>query len=443
MSRLFDFLLTRRFFYLFSLIVVAQTSLYFFENMQWIMGILWATLIGITLMDLLLLGLLFPRLEYHRERKERMYLGDDNKVSATVTVKSWLPFYWFFEWNEGTPELIPTNKVSKSGRLTKTSTLDYKVRPLERGIFHFGETYFFLRSVLGFVERRFIFRQEDSFMVYPSVIQMKKYELLVFQENKTASGIKRIRRLGTATEFEQIRNYVPGDELKTINWKATGRRNELMVNQYQDEKSQSVYCIVDKSRTMQLEFDGLTLLDHAVNASLVFSNICLLKGDKIGLVTFSDKMGTQLPAERSPGQMKRILDALYNQKTQFKDSNFELLQLSVRQKIKTRSLLLLFTNFENEFALRRALPYLNQLNKKHLLVVVFFQNNALKEMAYQLPTNNVELYSGIVAERMMTLKSRMARELKQYGIQSIITQPQDLSVSVINKYLELKSRGRF
>jgi uncharacterized protein (DUF58 family) len=249
--------------------------------------------------------------------------------------------------------------------------------------------------------------------------------------------------LGNATEFEQIRNYVAGDELKTINWKATSRKNELMVNQYQDEKSQPIYCIIDKSRTMQMEFNGLTLLDHSINSTLVFSNICLLKGDKFGLLTFSDKMGSQLPADKSSTQMKRIMDLLYDQKTKFKDANFELLQSVVRQKIKTRSLILLFSNFENEFAMRRALPYLIQMNKKHLLVVVFFQNSDLKELAYNRSYNVRDLYTSVVAERMITMKARMAREMKQFGIQTILTNPEELSANVINKYLELKARGRF
>jgi uncharacterized protein (DUF58 family) len=270
---------------------------------------------------------------------------------------------------------------------------------------------------------------------------MKKYELLVFQQQKTSSGIKRIRRLGNAKEFEQIRNYVQGDELKTINWKATSRKMELMVNQYQDEKSQHVYCIVDKSRTMQLEFEGLSLLDYSINSSLVFANICLLKGDKFGLFTFSDKVGTQIPADRNSSQMKMVMDALYNQKTKFKDANFELMQSTIRQKIKTRSMLLLFTNFENEFAMRRALPYLQQINKKHLLVVVFFQNAELKKLAFATPTSLNQLYTGVIAERMITMKARMARELKQYGIQTILTSPEELSAGVINKYLELKAKG--
>jgi uncharacterized protein (DUF58 family) len=214
-----------------------------------------------------------------------------------------------------------------------------------------------------------------------------------------------------------------------------------MVNQYQEEKSQSIYCIIDKSRNMQMEFEGLTMLDYSINASLVFSNIALRKGDKAGLITYSDKIGTLLPAERSGGQMRRIQEALYNQKTLYKEGNYDLLYQSVRRTIRSRSLLVLFTNFETEFSMRRALPMLRKLNQKHILVVVFFENSELQDLAFKQPTNVLEVYQGVVAERMISLKAKMARELKQNGIQTVLTLPENLSVNTINKYLELKAKG--
>jgi uncharacterized protein (DUF58 family) len=199
---------------------------------------------------------------------------------------------------------------------------------------------------------------------------MKKYELMLFQQSKVQSGIKRIRRIGMTKEFEQIRNYVQGDEIKSINWKATSRKNELMVNQYQEEKAQNIYCIVDKGRVMQMQSDGLTMLDYSINSALVLANICLIKSDKVGLFTFSHKLGASLVAENKKTQLKKIMDLLYNQQTFFRDSNYELLQQHVNDKVKNRSLLLLFTNFENHFTLKRALPYLLQMKKKNLLVLV-------------------------------------------------------------------------
>jgi uncharacterized protein (DUF58 family) len=291
------------------------------------------------------------------------------------------------------------------------------------------------------VSRRYEVKREQDVEVYPSVLQMKRFELMVFQQQKTSTGIKKVRRIGNNSEFEQIKNYVQGDEVRTINWKATSRKVELMVNQYQEEKSQHIYCLIDKSRNMQVAFDGMTALDFAINSSLVFSNIALRNGDKTGLISFSDKIGTKLPANRSGAQMKRIMEELYDQRTEFLEPNYELLYQTIRRTITTRSLLVLFTNFQTEFAMRRALPMLRRINQKHLLVVVFFENTDLMEQAFQpLKTSN-DVYQSAVAERVITLKSRMADELRRNKIQTILTTPNELSIDTINKYLELKARG--
>jgi uncharacterized protein (DUF58 family) len=185
----------------------------------------------------------------------------------------------------------------------------------------------------------------------------------------------------------------------------------------------------------------MSVLDYSINSTLVFSNIALRNGDKTGLITFSDKIGTKLPASRSNGQMKRILEELYNQRTQFLEPNYELLYQTIRRSISTRSLLVLFTNFQTEFAMRRALPMLRKINQRHLLVVVFFENTDLQEHAYQPLRSSNDVYVSAVAEKMITLKSRMAAELKQNGIQSILTTPSELSIQTVNKYLELKAKG--
>ncbi|MGY8927830.1 MAG: DUF58 domain-containing protein, partial [Flavobacteriales bacterium] len=310
----------------------------------------------------------------------------------------------------------------------------YSFTPKKRGEYHFGNVFVVIRSMFFLASRRIDIPMEELIRVYPSVLQLKKYELLVFQQQKINNGIKRIRRLGNNSEFEQIKTYVQGDDLKSINWKATSRRNELMVNQYQEEKSQSIFCIIDKSRSMQMEFDGLSMLDYAINSSLVFTNIALKKGDRAGLITYSDKIGTVLPAERSSGQMRRIQNVLYNQKSLFKEGNYELLFQSVRRVAKTRSLLMLFTNFETEFAMRRAMPYLRKLNQKHILVVVFFQNSELQELAFRPSKTVQEVYQATVAEKLISVKAKIARELKQNGVQTMLTLPEDLSINTINKY---------
>lgn len=409
--------------------------------MEFVANVVLASLFGLTAIDAVLVFTSSNPIEVRRNVNSRLNLGDDNKV--VLTVKNTSPQPINFSLIEGYPVEMQDRKTVLKGTLLpeKEKVFEYQYHASQRGKFEFGDVFIVMRSMFFMASRGVTIPLKQDVHVYPSVLQMKKYELLVFQQQKTSSGIKKIRRLGNNSEFEQIKNYVQGDDLKSINWKATSRRNELMVNQYQEEKSQSIYCIIDKSRNMQMDFDGLSLLDYSINSSLVFSNIALRKGDKAGLITYSDKIGTLLAAEKSAGQMRRIHESLYNQKTQFKESNFEILYQSIRKTVKSRSLLVLFTNFETEFSMRRAIPMLRRLNQKHVLVVVFFQNSELQEIAFQPSKNIMEVYTSVVAERMISLKSKIARELRQNGIQTVLTVPSELSVNTINKYLELKAKG--
>ena len=166
--------------------------------------------------------------------------------------------------------------------------IDYMVRPVIRGEYVFRKINIFAQSVIGIISRRFIFDADVTTKVYPSILQMKNYELKTMSRISFFQGVKKMRRIGHSYEFEQIKKYVRGDDIRSINWKATGRVGELMVNHYEDERSQQVFCIVDKSRTMKMPFNNLSLLDYAINSTLTISNIALKKQDRVGFISFSD-----------------------------------------------------------------------------------------------------------------------------------------------------------
>jgi len=323
----------------------------------------------------------------------------------------------------------------------KENFIRYSLRPVQRGEYHFGAIRVFVASVINLIERRFSFEQGAILPVYPSFIQMRKYELLAIHNKLTAGGIKKIRRIGQTSEFDQIKEYVAGDDIRSVNWKATARRDKLMVNKYQDEKSQSVYCLVDMGRNMKMPFEQMALLDYAINASLVISNITHLKNDKPGLITFTHEIKSHIAAERRNSQMMRIIETLYNQQTNFSESDFERLYMHVKRMVNQRSLLLLFTNFESLSSLKRQLKYLKQIAKQHLLVVIFFENTELKTVLNKNANNTFDIYYKTIAEKFELEKRLIIKELSACGIQSIYTSPQNLSVNTINKYLELKARG--
>ncbi|MGL6268948.1 MAG: DUF58 domain-containing protein, partial [Chitinophagaceae bacterium] len=316
----------------------------------------------------------------------------------------------------------------------------YHLRPVKRGEYNFGVINIYARSPLGLVIRRFRFGTEQQVPVYPSYLQMRRFQLLAISNRLSEIGVKKIRRIGHSMEFEQIKDYVQGDDIRTINWKATARRNQLMVNNFTDEKSQQVYCVIDKSRVMKMPFNGLSLLDYAINASLVLSNVALLKQDKSGLITFSEEIGNFLPASGKATQMNNILEVLYRQKTKYLESDFEKLFTLIRQRITQRSLVVLFTNFESLSALHRQIIYLRKIARNHLLMVVFFENTELTNRLHSPADNLEEVYTQTIAAKFAYEKKMIVRELQLYGIITILTPPEELTVNTVNKYLELKAR---
>lgn len=376
----------------------------------------------------------------YRTLSPRFSNGDDNPVS--IRLESNYPFAVRVEVIDEVPFVFQRRDVLFKAAIRKQSdvTITYHLRPTERGVYGFGHVRVFVNTVLGLVQRRFTCCAPQDVKVYPSYMMLRQYELLAMSNNLTEMGIKRIRRIGHNTDFEQIKDYVVGDDYRTINWRATARRHQLMVNVYQEERAQQVYQVVDKGRMMQQTFNGMTLLDYAINASLVLSYVAINKQDKAGLVTFSDKFETFIHASRQSGHMQTLQEALYAEHTEFAETDYSALLTGLSRHVSHRSLLVLYTSFTSMAALRRQLSYLRQLAMRHRLLVVFFEDEELRTFANTPARKTEDTYQRVIAEKFAYEKHLIVQTLRQYGIQALLTTPNNLSVDVINKYLEMKSR---
>ncbi|MCI9845878.1 DUF58 domain-containing protein [Flavobacterium pectinovorum] len=406
-------------------------------------GVWFLVLVLITFLalDLLILYIARTGIEASREMPEKLSNGDLNPV--TISVKNHYTFPISIKIIDEIPFQFQVRdfKIVRDVKASAQDKVAYDLRPTERGEYYFGNLNIYVSSPLKLISRRFTFDKDKMVPAYPSYIQLRKYDLLAFSNNLYQYGIKKIRRIGHTMEFEQIKEYVQGDDLRTLNWKATAKKNALMVNQFQDEKSQSVYLAIDKGRVMQMPFNGLSLLDYAINSALVLANVILKKQDKAGIFAFSKKVENRVFAEKRGSQMQKILETLYNIKTDFFESDYSRLYVDVKKNINQRSLIILYTNFETMDGLNRQLPYLKGIAKNHLLVVVFFSNTELNEIINKKTDTIQEVYDKVIAEKFMFEKRLIANELKKYGIHSVLTQPENLTLDAINKYLEIKSRG--
>ncbi len=434
-----SFYLNNIVYYLAGAASVAFVLSYFFTGMYRLAGV-WLLLVAIAVFVDALLVYSRNGIGARRATTDRFSIGDENKVTlqignlygfpARVSVIDEIPEQ-FQERDWIRKLVIPANA---------TVNIDYALRPVSRGEYVFNDINVFAYGPLKLVKRRYVLPAQHTVKVYPSYIQMRRYQLLAVSNKLQEAGIKKIRKLGHSMEFEQIKEYVRGDDYRTINWKATARKDALMVNNFTDERSQQVYCVINKGRVMRMPFNGMTLLDYAINASLVLLNVALVKQDRAGLITFAQQLDAFVLADKKTTQMNLILETLYKQQTDFLESDFEKLFSVIRNRVTNRGLVILFTNFESLESLEREMPALKRIARYHLLLVVFFENTELKTLRESDARTTEDIYLKTIAEKFAHEKRQMVKELHKNGIISVLTTPENLTINTVNKYLELKTR---
>lgn len=380
-------------------------------------------------------------LKADRYLPERFSNGDKNKV--ILNLENRYPFRVRLSLIDELPFQFQKRDfmIKRSLNPESKKAILYWLRPTERGAYDFGKLNVYAASQIALVKRRFKFADNQSVAVYPSFLKMRQYELMAISDRLIQQGSKQIRRISNNKEFEQIKEYVQGDDYRTVNWKATARMGKLMVNQYRDEKAQHIYNIIDLGRSMKMPFNGMSLSDYAINAALALADVSLIKDDKAGLITFSDKIHRVIQADRKSAQMQMITEALYKEQTNFLESDFEKMYFQLQAVSKQRSLLILYTNFESPNALSRQMKVLKTLARRHVVLLVFFKNTELETVLGQSAENLQEVYFKTIAEKMMYEKRKMVSDLKQNGIYSVLTEPENLTVETINAYLNLKTDG--
>lgn len=431
--------LTRRFYILITLCAVIMAA-GILAPFLLLMGQVLLVLLAIAVAAETLLLYTVVRVGCTRVCVARFSNGDDNTVSLRMANLS--SFWLSAEVIDELPPELQIRDWHLRVNLMPHATVvhDYQLRPVRRGVYAFGHVLMFATTRIGLVRRRFRCGQPAEVKVYPSYVMLRQYELAAVSNQITETGVKRIRRVGNNTDFEHIKDYVQGDDYRTINWRASARRAHLMVNVYQDERSQQIFSLIDKGRLMQQAFHGMTLLDYAINAALVLSYVAIHRQDKAGLMTFADTFDSFVPAERHAGQMQRILECLYSQQTSFGESDFSMLASQLNRLVPRRSFVVLYTNYADFDSLSRQLPYLRMLNQRHRLLVVFFEDSQLNDMVASSFQDIEECYQHVIGEKMGYERRLIVHTLRQNGIYSLLTTPERLSVDVINQYIEMRKR---
>jgi len=320
------------------------------------------------------------------------------------------------------------------------ATFRYELKASRRGSFRLGAVHVRARSLLGLWQRYITCPVESVLYVYPDMQQLSEYALLARTNRLSLLGVRRTRRVGQDHDFERLRDYTLDDNYKHIDWRATARRRRLTVKEYQTSQSQHIVFLVDCGRMMTNEAEGLSLLDHSLNAMLMLSYVALQQGDSVGLICFSDAIHTFVPPRSGMAQMNRLLHASFDRFPRLVESRYDQAFLYLAAHCRKRSLVVLMTNVIDEVNAHQVQQYLGALAGRHLPLGVLLRDHRLFDAADMPHPVGADLYRAAAAAEILTWRHQVLADLGHQGVLSLDVFPEDMTAPLVNRYLEVKAR---
>lgn len=296
-------------------------------------------------------------------------------------------------------------------------------------------------SPWGLWQLRAYWPTQTQVKVYPGAIAAGDAALLA-RRSQTEAGRAMVRARGVFTEFESLRDYLPDDERRHINWAASARRGRLVVNQYQAERTQNILLLIDAGRQMVPRVDGMPKLDYALSAAMVLGQVAAQQDDRVGMVIFgADVQHLALPA-RGRGQMLRLLEAGYNAQPEMIEPDYDRIVNRVQGLLSKRSLVVCFTDLADPDLATAQVRALLRLQGQHLVLLVTLTDLALLRTAGHAPTEVAGAYEAGVAAHVLSRREELLALARRAGAEVLDVPAHDLTVGVVSRYLQLKTRGR-
>ena len=318
--------------------------------------------------------------------------------------------------------------------------LRYEARSRRRGAFQLECVYVRVRSRLGLWNYYLKLKCRTTVKVYPDLKQLSEYALLARTNRLNLMGLRRTRQIGQDNEFERLRDYTLDDNYKHIDWRSTARRNKLTVKDFQTNQSQRVIFMLDCGRMMTNQASGISLLDHALNATLMLAYIALERGDSVGLITFSNQVHSSVPLRGGRGQMNRLLHAVYDRFPQLVESRYEDAFLHLSSRYRKRSLVVLITNIIDEVNAQQIHRYLSLFSGRHLPLAVVLRDPRVFDVMDAPSQEDADLYRQAAAAQILTWRQQVLIDLQHRGVLIVDALPEQMTAPLINQYLEVKAR---
>jgi uncharacterized protein (DUF58 family) len=253
-------------------------------------------------------------------------------------------------------------------------------------------------------------------------------------------GLRQARMFGEGTEFERLRDYLPDDEYRRINWKATARRHRPVTTEYQTERSQNVIAVLDIGRLMQSPVAEIAKLDYVINAALLLAYVATGKGDRVGMMTFADDVGYFLSPRQGRGQFYRMLELLYRIEAQPVEPDYRRALSYLAAKQRKRALIVIFTDLSGGTTMQTLVSHVSVLARRCLPMVVTISDPDVFAAARQHPQDSLAVYQRAVAVQLLDERRLALDSLRRQGVLTLDVPANQLSLAVINRYLQLKGK---
>jgi uncharacterized protein (DUF58 family) len=316
----------------------------------------------------------------------------------------------------------------------------YHLRPLKRGPHRFAAVHFRYPSPYRLWTRTVRRPLSSEVRIYPDIRTVRKFDLLARRNRLSEMGLKLWRLRGREGEFERLREYRLGDEIRHIDWKATSKHGKLISREFTTERNQNVVILLDCGRSMLNETDGISHLDRGLNASIILSYIALGQGDNVALVAFSNRVERYAGPVRGKAAVQALIRQTYDLEARLEASDYALACEDLLRRQKKRALVLLITYALDEQHLATIGRYLKSLTSTHLFLCVLLKDLPLLALAERVPETDIDAYQVGAAAEMLRAQERRLSELRASGIHATEVVPNELAAEIINQYLDVKAR---
>jgi uncharacterized protein (DUF58 family) len=366
------------------------------------------------------------------ETEVRLRVPNDSGRALTLVVKDEYP-----------PEM--KLRGERGGRLRvephTAATLAYDLTPPRRGRFEFGRTIVRYLSRFGLVWNQASVGRAAAVKVYPNMRRAREAELKALGARSLVSSHRKTSWRGEGREFESLRDYVRGDELRHVSWTATARRGKLTTRQYQIERDQTIIIALDAGRLMTARIETETKLDSAVHAALALMSAAARGGDNAGLVVFGRQIKTYLPPKRGVEHLDATLEALHALEPEMIEPSYSRAFQFIAANTKRRALVVVLTDLVDEEGSRDLLTSLKLLRPRHLPLVVTIADRDLKAVVRDAPQTGRDLFTQSVAEEIIHQREAALRLVESQGGLALDVTAAALTPALLETYLRVKERG--